>query len=60
MNINKINKNNIEKMTEFDNMVKEDSLNISTIENLFTSNMDEYKNNINRYMESLIPSHIDA
>lgn len=60
MNINKINKYNIEKMTaEFDNMVREGTLNISKIENLLTSNMDEYKNNINKYMESLISSHID-
>lgn len=60
MNINTINKNNIEKMTdEFDNMVREGTLNISKIENLLTSNIDEYKNNVNKYMENLISSHID-
>lgn len=60
MNIDEINKNNIEKMTvEFDNMVKEETLNISKIENLLIANIDEYKNNINKYMENLISSHID-
>ena len=60
MDINTINKNNIEKMTDkFDNMVREGTLSISKIENLLTSNIDEYKNNINKYMESLISSHID-
>ena len=60
MDINTINKNNIEKMTDkFDNMVREGTLNISKIENLLTSNIDEYKNNINKYTENLISSHID-
>ena len=60
MDINTINKNNIEKMTDkFDNMVREGTLNISKIENLLTSNIDEYKNNINKYMENLISLHID-
>lgn len=60
MDINTINKNNIEKMTDkFDNMVREGTLNISKIENLLTSNIDEYKNNVNKYMENLISSHID-
>ncbi len=40
-------------------MVREGTLNISKIENLLTSNIDEYKNNINKYMENLISSHID-
>ena len=60
MDINTINKNNIEKMTDkFDNMVREGTLNISKIENLLASNIDEYKNNINKYTENLISSHID-
>ena len=42
MDINTINKNNIEKMTDkFDNMVREGTLSISKIENLLTSNIDE-------------------
>lgn len=60
MNINSINKNNIEKMTsEFDNMVKEGSLNISRIEELLTTNINAYKYNVNKYMENLISSHIN-
>lgn len=60
MNINEANRKNIEKMTtEFDNMVSKGTLNISNIENLLIDNIEDYKNNINNYMEELISSHIN-
>lgn len=60
MDINETNKKNIETMTiKFDNMVSNGTLDISNIEDLLINNIEDYKVNINKYMEQLISSHID-
>lgn len=60
MDVNDRNKKNIEKMTQkFNEMVKGGTLNISNIENLLISNIEDYKSNINQYMEELISNNVE-
>lgn len=60
MNIDERNRKNIEKMTQkFNEMVKDETLNITNIENLLMENIENYKTNINQYMEELISNNIE-
>lgn len=60
MDINKENKKNIEKMIqEFDLLNNNKSLNISNIEELLIDNIENYKININKFMEELITNKVD-
>lgn len=60
MDINKENEKNIEKMIQkFDFLIKNESLNISNIEELLINNIENYKTNINKFMEELITNKVD-
>lgn len=52
--------NNISKLdNDFINLVKEDTLNISDVEDLLIKNIEEYKTQLHQHIEELLQQQVD-
>ena len=45
--------------SKFDILVKEDKLNINTIEDLMIENIENYKKELNNHVEDLLKNHVN-